>query len=76
MYHALIRSKLTQALEGLNKDNFEELLARMDTQLEHYFAGTHAIGGTRHSKAGVERWFERVFRLLPDPGNRLCDWSA
>jgi ketosteroid isomerase-like protein len=66
MYHALIRSKLTQALEGLNKDNFEELLAGMDPQVEHYFAGTHAIGGTRHSTAGVERWFGRVFRLLPD----------
>lgn len=44
MYHALIRSKLTQTLEGLNKDNFEESLAGMDTQIEHYFAGTHAIG--------------------------------
>jgi ketosteroid isomerase-like protein len=66
MYHALIRSKLTQTLEGLDKDNFEESLAGMDSQVEHYFAGTHAIGGTRHSTAAVGQWFGRVFRLLPD----------
>ena len=66
MYHAFVRSKLTQTLEGLDRDNFEDSLAGMDSQIEHYFAGTHALGGTRHSTAGVERWFGRVFRLLPD----------
>ena len=66
MYHALVRSKLTQTLEGLDKDNFEDSLAGMAPQVEHYFAGTHAIGGTRHSTAAVGRWFGRVFRLLPD----------
>jgi ketosteroid isomerase-like protein len=52
MYHAFVRSKLTQTLEGLDKKNFEDSLAGMDPQVEHYFA--------------VGRWFERVFRLLPD----------
>lgn len=66
MYHTFVRSKLTQTLEGLDKDNFEDSLAGMDPQIEHYFAGTHAIGGTRHSTAAVGRWFGRVFRLLPD----------
>lgn len=66
MYYTFVRSKLTQTLEGLDKDNFEDSLAGMDTQIEHYFAGTHAIGGTRHSTAAVGRWFGRVFRLLPD----------
>ncbi len=66
MYHALVRSKLTQTLEGLNKENFEDSLAGMDPWVEHYFTGTHAIGGTRHSTAAVGRWFGRVFRLLPD----------
>jgi len=66
MYHAFVRRKLTQTLEGLDKDNFEGSLAGMDPRLEHYFAGTHAIGGTRHSTAALRRWFERVYRLLPD----------
>ena len=66
MYHAFVRRKLTQTLEGLGKDNFKESLNGMDPQLEHYFAGAHALGGTRHSTAAVQRWFERVFRLLPD----------
>jgi ketosteroid isomerase-like protein len=66
MYHAFVRHKLTQTLEGLDKDNFTDSLAGMDPQVEHYFAGAHALGGTRHSTVGVERWFGRVFRLLPD----------
>jgi ketosteroid isomerase-like protein len=66
VYHALVRSKLTQTLEGLDKDNFEASLAGIDPQIEHYFAGTHAIGGTRHLTAAVGQWFGRVFRLLPD----------
>jgi ketosteroid isomerase-like protein len=66
MYHAFVCQKLTQALEELNKDTFEASLTGMDAQLEHKFAGTHALGGTRHSTAAVRRWFERVYRLLPD----------
>ncbi len=66
MYHAFVRRKLTQTLEGLDKDNYKESLSGMDPRVEHYFAGAHALGGTRHSTAAVQRWFERVFRLLPD----------
>ncbi len=66
MYHAFVRRKLTQTLEGLDKDNFKASLDGMDPRIEHYFVGTHALGGTRHSTAAIGRWFERVYRLLPD----------
>jgi ketosteroid isomerase-like protein len=66
MYHAFVRRKLTQAFEGLGKDTFVESLAGMDPNLEHAFAGSHALGGTRHSTTAVRSWFERVYRLLPD----------
>lgn len=71
MYRAFVRRKLTETLEGLDKDNFKESLAGMDPRLENYFAGTHALGGTRHSTAAVGRWFERVYRLLPDLGFKV-----
>lgn len=66
MYHAFIHHKLTQAFEGLNKNTFESSLTEMARQIEHYFAGAHALGGTRHSIAAMQRWFEGVYRLLPD----------
>ena len=66
MYQAFFRHKLTQAFEGLNKETFESSLTEMDPQIEHYFAGTHAMGGTRHSVVALQRWFARVYRLLPD----------
>jgi len=31
----------------------------------HVFAGDHPLGGERHSRAAMERWFERLYRLYP-----------
>jgi ketosteroid isomerase-like protein len=35
-------------------------------RFEHIFAGTHALGGERHTAAAMRRWFEPLFRLLPN----------
>lgn len=32
----------------------------------HSFAGDHALGGERSTRAAQRAWFERLFRLLPD----------
>lgn len=66
MYHALVRRKLTQSLEGLSANTAGATVAGMDPGLEHVFAGRHALGGTRHSSAAVGRWLARVYRLLPN----------
>ncbi len=33
--------------------------------VHHIFPGDHPLGGERHSRAAVERWFERLYRLYP-----------
>ncbi len=33
--------------------------------VEHTFSGEHALGGTRHSREALGRWFERLYRLFP-----------
>jgi ketosteroid isomerase-like protein len=34
--------------------------------VRHRFLGTHAIGGERHDKETLRRWFERLWRVLPN----------
>ncbi|MDT8913485.1 nuclear transport factor 2 family protein [Amycolatopsis sp. PS_44_ISF1] len=38
----------------------------MASRFEHVFAGDHALGGSRHTVAGLRSWFERLYRLAPD----------
>jgi ketosteroid isomerase-like protein len=66
MYHAIVRRKLTENFTGLSQETIEQTINGMAPHFEHTFAGTHAIGGTRHTTAGMRLWFERVYRLLPD----------
>jgi ketosteroid isomerase-like protein len=42
------------------------VIDQFTTAFTHRLVGVHALGGTRHSRDAQERWFERLFRLLPD----------
>lgn len=66
MYHAIVRRKLRQVFASLDKGDHEPLLAGLAPNFDHVFSGTHALGGTRHTKAGMRRWFERLFLLFPN----------
>ena len=65
MYHAIVRRKLRHVFSSLSQGNFEPGLAGLASRFDHVFSGTHALGGTRHTKAGMRRWFERLFLLFP-----------
>jgi ketosteroid isomerase-like protein len=66
-YHAVVRSKILAAFRGLTRHDPVPALAVMAEDVTYTFDGDHALGGTRVSRRGVARWFERLFRLLPGP---------
>jgi ketosteroid isomerase-like protein len=66
-YHAVVRSKILKAFRGLTNHDAAPALAIMAEDVEYTFEGDHALGGTRVTRQGVERWFGRLFRLLPGP---------
>ncbi len=37
-----------------------------DKTLEHSFAGDHSLGGKRHIKVSLKKWFERLGTVFPD----------
>jgi ketosteroid isomerase-like protein len=65
MYHAIVRRRVLGIFEALGRGDYEVALAGFAPRFEHIFAGTHALGGERHTIAAMRLWFQRLFRLLP-----------
>lgn len=63
MYHAVVRRQLRGVFTSLNKGEYAPTVNAMAERFEHRFAGDHPLGGVRHTRDGLTRWFERLFRL-------------
>jgi len=65
MYRRLVEWKVRRVFDHLSAGRW--LLVLRDTRAEvaHSFAGAHALGGQRHTRDALSRWFERLFRLFP-----------
>src|SRR5215203_5998651 len=46
--------------------DYESLLEQTAPSVLHVFPGDHALGGTRHTRDSLRRWFERLFLLFPE----------
>jgi ketosteroid isomerase-like protein len=66
MYHTIVKNKLTAAFDGLNAGNIQAVLKELSDKPEHFFIGEHALGGTRHTKASIEQWYQRLLQIFPD----------
>jgi ketosteroid isomerase-like protein len=66
MYHAIVRRKARGLFEHLSRGEWRETTADLADDVVHVFGGDHPLGGTRHSREAMERWFERLHRLYPE----------
>ena len=66
MYHAIVRRRARGIFERLSRGEWRETTADIADDVVHVFPGEHALGGERHSRDAMERWFERLYRLFPD----------
>lgn len=65
MYHAIARRRAAAMFDLLSEGEWERVIDHLADDVCHTFPGRHPLGGTRHSRAGVQRWFERLDRLFP-----------
>ncbi len=65
MYHAIVKRIATRNFERVNDKDYEALLKNCAADIHHRFGGTHALGGERHDKEALRRWFDRLGRLGP-----------
>jgi ketosteroid isomerase-like protein len=66
MYKAIARSKIRETFDALSGGDWESALKDVAPDVHHVFPGDNAIGGERHSKEAMGRWFERLYRLIPE----------
>ncbi len=64
-FRAIVQGKVLHSFERLSEGDPSAALALMHRDVTYTFEGRHALGGTRVSRQGVERWFGRLLRLLP-----------
>ena len=76
MYHAIVKRIARNAFEDLSNRELEPLLERSAPDLQHTFAGDHALGGTRHSREAFRAWMERLYRLFPELTFTIRDMMA
>jgi ketosteroid isomerase-like protein len=66
MYHAIVRRKARGLFEHLGRGEWRATTGDLAEDVTHVFPGDHALGGERHSREAMERWFERLYRLFPE----------
>lgn len=64
-YRFIVRQKVLRSFAHLSIGDASQALALMARDVTYTFEGDHALGGTRVSRAGVEKWFARLLKLLP-----------
>src|ERR1043165_8828182 len=62
VFRNIVRSKVIDAFTRMSEGDASGALALMREDVKYRFEGDHALGGERVSRAGVEKWFGRLFR--------------
>lgn len=65
MYHAIVKRIALQNFLRVNKKDYAPILKGCSPDVHHRFGGHHALGGERHDREALRRWFERLGRLAP-----------
>jgi ketosteroid isomerase-like protein len=65
MYRRIVENRVRTAWRHLAEGDYEYVLDQFAPEFEYSFAGDHALGGTRHTRASMTGWFERLFELFP-----------
>lgn len=65
LYSYIVKKKIRQTFDHVNNHRWDEAAEAAAPDVHHRVSGTHALGGERHDKAALLRWFERLGRVQP-----------
>jgi SnoaL-like domain len=66
IYSYFVEKLARQSFANVQNHNYDEVLKALAPNVTHHFAGDHALGGTRHDKETLRRWFNRLGTVLPN----------
>jgi len=65
MYHAIVKRIAMKNFLRVNHKDYAAILKGCSPKVHHRFGGDHALGGERHDREALGRWFGRLGRLSP-----------
>jgi ketosteroid isomerase-like protein len=65
LYSYIVKKKIRQTFDHVNHHRWDAALEAVAPRVHHGVSGDHALGGERHDKEALRRWFERLGRVLP-----------
>lgn len=66
LYSGIVEHRIRQTFDHVNHHRWDEALEAVAPHVHHRVSGAHALGGERHDKEAMRRWFERFGRILPN----------
>ncbi len=63
MYHSVVKRIARRNFLRVNRKQFDTLLGDCAPTIHHRFGGSHALGGERHDREALRRWFDRLGHL-------------
>jgi ketosteroid isomerase-like protein len=66
IYKAIVKRKARDLFAALSRGDWKAATKDLADDVHHVFPGDNALGGERHSREAMERWFERLSRLIPE----------
>lgn len=66
MYRQIVRRKVEQTFAAINAGDYMAMVDSLADEFTYHFHGDTALGGTRTTRTGMELWWQRIMRLLPD----------
>lgn len=66
MYHFFVRRRIHQVLAHLNAGDLAFVVNQFSPRAEHWFSGSHALGGRRSSGDEIRAWYGRLAAVFPD----------
>lgn len=67
MYHRIVAHKVHSVFAQLGAGDWEPMITGMAGTFSYRFYGEHALAGERHTLESLRLWWQRIFRLLPEP---------
>jgi len=65
LYSYFVEKSIRQSFDHVNSHRWDEAVKAVAPHVHHRVSGAHALGGDRHDKEALRRWFERLGRVLP-----------
>jgi SnoaL-like domain len=65
LYRYIVQKEVRKTFDHVNNHRWDDAVKAVAPHVQHRVSGAHALGGERHNKEDLRRWFERLGRILP-----------